>query len=64
VLKFVDLFCGIGGFRVALEKRGLECVFSCDIDPHVQEVYKQNFGDKPSGDITENLFLYSKPFPI
>ncbi|GHT04799.1 hypothetical protein AGMMS5026_06890 [Endomicrobiia bacterium] len=30
--KFIDLFCGIGGFRVALEKRGLECVFSSDID--------------------------------
>ncbi len=51
--KFIDLFCGIGGFRVALEKRGLECVFSSDIDPYAQEVYKQNFGEKPSGDITE-----------
>jgi DNA (cytosine-5)-methyltransferase 1 len=51
--KFIDLFCGIGGFRIALEKRGLECVFSSDIDPNVQEVYKQNFGEKPSGDITE-----------
>ncbi|AHA27538.1 DNA cytosine methyltransferase [Candidatus Liberibacter americanus] len=51
--KFIDLFCGIGGFRLALEKRGLECVFSSDIDPHVQEVYKQNFGEKASGDITE-----------
>ncbi|MDR1087652.1 MAG: DNA cytosine methyltransferase [Endomicrobium sp.] len=50
---FIDLFCGIGGFRVALEKRGLTCVFSSDIDPYVQEAYKQNFGEKPSGDITE-----------
>jgi site-specific DNA-cytosine methylase len=30
--KFIDLFCGIGGFRVALEKQGMECVFSSDID--------------------------------
>lgn len=51
--KFIDLFCGIGGFRLALEKRGLECVFSSDVDPHVQEVYKQNFAEKPCGDITE-----------
>jgi len=52
-MKFIDLFCGIGGFRVALERRGLECVFSSDIDPYVQEAYKQNFGEKPKGDITE-----------
>jgi DNA (cytosine-5)-methyltransferase 1 len=51
--KFIDLFCGIGGFRVALEKRGLECVFSSDIAPYAQEAYKKNFGEKPTGDITE-----------
>jgi len=51
--KFIDLFCGIGGFRLALEKRGLECVFSSDIDTYAQEAYKQNFGEKPSGDITK-----------
>ncbi|MCA6071863.1 MAG: DNA cytosine methyltransferase, partial [Endomicrobium sp.] len=51
--KFIDLFCGIGGFRVALEKRGLECVFSSDIDSYAQEAYKQNFGEKPSGNIME-----------
>jgi len=52
VKTFIDLFCGIGGFRVALEKQGLECVFSSDIDPYAQEAYKRNFGEKPSGDIT------------
>jgi len=51
--KFIDLFCGIGGFRVALEKRGLECVFSSDIDIYAQEAYKQNFGETPSGDIMQ-----------
>jgi DNA (cytosine-5)-methyltransferase 1 len=50
--KFIDLFCGIGGFRVALEKCGLECVFSSDIDPFAREAYKKNFGDLPNGDIT------------
>jgi DNA (cytosine-5)-methyltransferase 1 len=30
--KFIDLFCGIGGFRYALQKQGMECVFSSDID--------------------------------
>jgi len=54
--KFIDLFCGIGGFRKALEGKalegkGLECVFSSDIDKDVQEAYKRNFGDKPHGDI-------------
>ena len=58
--KFIDLFCGIGGFRVALEKRGLECVFSSDIDTFAQEAYKQNFGEKPEGDITE---IPSKKIP-
>ena len=51
--KFIDLFCGIGGFRKALEEKGLECVFSSDIDKDVQEAYSRNFGDKPYGDITE-----------
>jgi DNA (cytosine-5)-methyltransferase 1 len=51
--KFIDLFCGIGGFRVALEKRGVECVFSSDVDVYAQDAYKQNFGEKPSGDITK-----------
>ena len=51
--KFIDLFCGIGGFRYALEKKGMECVFSSDIDEKAREVYKQNFGETPSGDISE-----------
>lgn len=52
-MYFIDLFCGIGGFRVALQKQGHECVFSCDIDNKVQQAYKDNFGDMPAGDITE-----------
>lgn len=52
-MKFIDLFCGIGGFRLALESRGLECVFSSEIDPHARRAYANNFGETPSGDITE-----------
>jgi len=51
--RFIDLFCGIGGFRVSLEKQGMKCVFSSDSDKNVQEAYYRNFGDKPEGDITE-----------
>nr|WP_256621594.1 DNA cytosine methyltransferase [Rickettsia sp. TH2014] len=36
-----------------METKGLECVFSSDIDKDVQEAYKRNFGDKPHSDITE-----------
>jgi DNA (cytosine-5)-methyltransferase 1 len=50
--RFIDLFCGIGGFRVALEKKGLSCVFSSDIDGAVCNAYEKNFGHKPAGDIT------------
>ena len=57
VVRFVDLFCGIGGFRLAIEQvcraRGLypECVFSCDIDEHCREAYSTYFGETPAGDI-------------
>lgn len=51
--KFIDLFCGIGGFRLALQKQGMECVFSSDNDKTVQDIYYKNFGEKPQGDITE-----------
>lgn len=51
--KFVDLFSGIGGFRYALEKKGMKCVFSSEIDAKAQEAYSKNFGEKPHGDITE-----------
>jgi len=53
VMRFIDLFCGVGGFRVALESQGLECAWSCDIDVKAQKAYKANFGDTPVGDITK-----------
>lgn len=50
-LRFIDLFCGIGGFRIAFERAGCECVFSCDWDKYSQLTYEANFGVKPHGDI-------------
>jgi len=38
-LKFIDLFAGIGGFRLALEKQGCECVFSSEWDPYAAKTY-------------------------
>lgn len=58
--KFIDLFCGLGGFRIAFEKVGGECVFSSDIDKPVQKTYAINFGETPHGDITK---IESKDIP-
>jgi DNA (cytosine-5)-methyltransferase 1 len=51
--KFIDLFAGLGGFRLSLESFGAECVYSNEWDKHAQEVYKMNFGETPEGDITQ-----------
>ena len=51
--KFIDLFCGLGGFRLALESYGAECVFSSDIENYVSKVYEKNFGANPLSDITK-----------
>ena len=58
-LTFIDLFCGIGGFRIALERAAKangfepEGVFSSDIDPDCRVAYEANFGEAPVGDITK-----------
>lgn len=51
--RFIDLFAGLGGFRLALESFGAECVYSSEWDKAAQEVYKKNFGEIPDGDITK-----------
>lgn len=57
-IRFIDLFCGIGGFRIAAEQLAcdlgvpVECVFSSDIDEECQKAYEENFGEKPTGDLT------------
>ncbi len=51
--KFIDLFCGISGMRLAFESAGAECVFSSDWDKYAQQTYAANFGDIPAGNIRE-----------
>jgi DNA (cytosine-5)-methyltransferase 1 len=51
--RFIDLFCGIGGFRIAFEKVGGKCVFSSDYDKFSQQTYEANFGERPHGDINQ-----------
>lgn len=51
--KFIDLFAGIGGFRLAMQSLGGKCVFTSEWDVHAQKTYKANFGEVPFGDITK-----------
>lgn len=57
--RFIDLFCGVGGFHLAMAALGGECVFACDIDNECQKTYKTNFGITPESDIrhihTDNI---------
>ena len=52
-LKYIDLFCGIGGFHQALSRFGHKCVFACDKDKHCRKTYEDNYKIKPEGDITK-----------
>ncbi len=48
---FIDLFAGIGGFRIAFQKSGGKCVFTSEWDKFAQQIYRANFGEQPYGDI-------------
>lgn len=52
--KFIDLFAGIGGFRIALQDVGGKCVFSSEWDTQAQKTYFANYGEIPFGDITQS----------
>ena len=52
---FIDLFAGIGGFRIAMQELGGKCVYSSEFDPQAQRSYFANFGDMPFGDITKEV---------
>lgn len=52
-IRFIDLFAGIGGMRIAFESVGAKCVFSSEWDKYCQRTYAANFGDIPHGDITK-----------
>lgn len=48
-MKFIELFAGIGGFRLGLEKAGHECVWANEFMPKARSIYEHNFGDAPDG---------------
>lgn len=50
---FIDLFAGIGGFRMALQNLGGKCIFSSEWDPQAKKTYLLNYGEVPFGDITK-----------
>jgi DNA (cytosine-5)-methyltransferase 1 len=52
--KFIDLFAGIGGFRIAMQSLGGKCVFTSEWDKEAQKTYRANFGEVPFGDITND----------
>lgn len=51
--RFVDFFAGLGGFHVGLSRLGHECVFACEVDDALRNVYRRNFGIVPAGDIRQ-----------
>lgn len=52
-LKFIDLFCGIGGFHQALHKLNCKCVYACDTNKDCRDVYENNYKIRPDIDITK-----------
>ena len=58
--NYIDLFAGIGGFRLALDSFGAKCVFTSEWDKYSQDVYFKNFGNEPDGDITK---IHEKDIP-
>jgi len=51
--EFIDLFAGIGGFRIAMQNLGGKCVYTSEWDKEAQRTYRANFGEVPFGDITK-----------
>jgi DNA (cytosine-5)-methyltransferase 1 len=52
-IRFIDLFCGIGGFHTAARSLGLTGVFACDIDEECRKAYHHNYGLMPHGNISD-----------
>ena len=63
--SFIDLFAGIGGFRLALEALDMDCLFSSEWDLNAKKTYQKNFSELPHGDINDvkklSLHLYENP---
>ena len=51
VMRFVDLFAGLGGFHMALARLGHRCVMASEIDPELVDLYERNHGIRPLGDL-------------
>lgn len=51
--RFIDLFAGIGGFRIAFQQAGGRCVFTSEWNKYAKQTYERNFGEVPFGDITQ-----------
>lgn len=52
-MKYIDLFCGIGGFHQVLRDLNCECILACDIDKDCREIYKKNYNIEPVKDICD-----------
>ena len=52
-LKFIDLFAGLGGFHLALDKLGCKCVFASEINSDLRQLYEKNYGMSCAGDIND-----------
>ncbi|MCC5945461.1 MAG: DNA cytosine methyltransferase [Bernardetiaceae bacterium] len=61
IFSFIDLFAGIGGFRLAFQNLGGKCVFTSEWDKYAQKTYEANFGEVPFGDITKRETKNSIP---
>lgn len=59
--KFIDLFAGIGGFRLALQNKNGRCIFTSEFEPYAKKTYRENFGQTPFGDITTNYVKSNIP---
>ena len=51
--RFIDLFAGVGGFRIAMQNLGGKCVYTSEWNKEAQKTYKANYGEIPFGDITK-----------
>lgn len=51
--KFIDLFAGIGGFRIAMQNVGGRCIYTSEWNKDAQTTYRENFGEVPFGDISQ-----------
>lgn len=59
--KFIDLFAGIGGFRMAMQNLGGKCVFTSEWDENAKKTYRANYGETPFGDITKEYIKQCIP---